>query len=335
MTTLVPSPNPTPPSTRGMLLQDSLPRELFDRVARLGAAALGAPVAVVVLSEDGRTLLRGGSGLPDELAIGREVPPGYALPARARGAAEPLVITATRAPAPGALAAGSTFVAMPFAVADGLVAGAIYLFAGDGTSAAGGPGGAESAVLADLAALLAGDIALRRDLDEHTQVQRQLRHNTLHDALTQLPNRTLFMERMGHAIARAKRHPDYRFAVLFLDLDRFKVVNDSLGHQAGDQLLVTVARRLEACLREDDTVARLGGDEFAVLADVLRSPSGEVLAERLRAAVALVGADVGVTASVGVAEVEAGDDVGDLMHRADAAMYQSKTAGGDRITALR
>jgi diguanylate cyclase (GGDEF)-like protein len=91
---------------------------------------------------------------------------------------------------------------------------------------------------------------------------------------------------------------------------------------------------LAGAVRETDTVARLGGDEFAVLADTSVSSSGDMLAERLRAAVAQVGGSQGVTASVGVAEVEPGDDVGDLMHRADAAMYRSKTAGGDRVTTL-
>ena len=99
-------------------------------------------------------------------------------------------------------------------------------------------------------------------------------------------------------------------------------------------MLKAVARALGGAVRETDTVARLGGDEFAVLADTPVSSSGEMLAERLRTAVAQVGGVRGVTASVGVAEVEPGDDVEDLMHRADAAMYRSKSAGGDRVTSL-
>jgi diguanylate cyclase (GGDEF)-like protein len=99
-------------------------------------------------------------------------------------------------------------------------------------------------------------------------------------------------------------------------------------------MLKDVASALSRAVRETDTVARLGGDEFAVLADISVSFSGEMLAERLRTAVARVGAPSGVTASVGVAEVQPGDDVEDLMHRADAAMYRSKSAGGDRVTAL-
>jgi diguanylate cyclase (GGDEF)-like protein len=122
--------------------------------------------------------------------------------------------------------------------------------------------------------------------------------------------------------------------VCLVDLDGFKAVNDADGHAAGDAMLKAVGVALGGAVRETDTVARLGGDEFAVLADITVGFSGEMLAERLRAAVAEVGGARGVTASVGVAEVEPGDDVEDLMHRADAAMYRSKTAGGDRVTAL-
>ena len=123
--------------------------------------------------------------------------------------------------------------------------------------------------------------------------------------------------------------------VCLVDLDGFKAVNDAGGHAAGDAMLKAVATALGGAVRETDTVARLGGDEFAVLADVSVSFSGEMLAERLRAGRRRRWAPRrGVTASVGVAEVEPGDDVEDLMHRADAAMYRSKTAGGNRVTAL-
>jgi diguanylate cyclase (GGDEF)-like protein len=151
------------------------------------------------------------------------------------------------------------------------------------------------------------------------------------DPLTGIPNRRAFMERVSAAVDAAQGRQS---VVCLVDLDGFKGVNDSSGHAAGDAVLTAVGSALAAVVRETDTVARLGGDEFAVLAGVSVNLSGEMLAERLRAAVALVGADRGVTASVGVAEVEPGDDVGDLMHRADAAMYRSKTAGGNRITAL-
>jgi diguanylate cyclase (GGDEF)-like protein len=152
------------------------------------------------------------------------------------------------------------------------------------------------------------------------------------DPLTAIPNRRAFLDRVSDAVnAAAWGHPT---VVCLVDLDGFKAVNDAGGHAAGDAMLKGVATALAGAVRETDTVARLGGDEFAVLADISVSFSGEMLAERLREAVARVGEGSGVTASVGVAEVHPGDDVEDLMHRADAAMYRSKTAGGDRVTAL-
>jgi diguanylate cyclase (GGDEF)-like protein len=152
------------------------------------------------------------------------------------------------------------------------------------------------------------------------------------DPLTGIPNRRAFLERVAGAIDDAAM--GRRTVVCLVDLDGFKSVNDAGGHAAGDATLKGVGVALGAAVRETDTVARLGGDEFAVLADVSAGFSGEMLAERLRAAVAEVGRRSGVTASVGVADVGLGDDVEDLLHRADAAMYRSKTAGGDRVTAL-
>jgi diguanylate cyclase (GGDEF)-like protein len=152
------------------------------------------------------------------------------------------------------------------------------------------------------------------------------------DPLTGIPNRRAFLERVTSAVADAAW--GHQTVVCLVDLDRFKAVNDAAGHAAGDAVLKAVAIALGGAVRETDTVARLGGDEFAVLADTSVSSSGEMLAERLRTAVAQVGGVRGVTASVGVAEVEPGDDVEDLMHRADAAMYRSKSAGGDRVTTL-
>jgi diguanylate cyclase (GGDEF)-like protein len=152
------------------------------------------------------------------------------------------------------------------------------------------------------------------------------------DPLTGIPNRRAFLDRLSAAVdAAAWGHPT---VVCLVDLDGFKAVNDAGGHAAGDAMLTAVGAALGRAVRETDTVARLGGDEFAVLADVSVAFSGEMLAERLREAVAVVGRESGVTASVGIAEVQAGDDVGDLLHRADAAMYRSKSAGGNRVTAL-
>ena len=129
--------------------------------------------------------------------------------------------------------------------------------------------------------------AVRYAADHRRSVER-LQHGALHDALTGLPNRTLFVDRLEQALRRARRRgPGSRAAVLFLDLDRFKVVNDSLGHQVGDQLLQAVALRLDAALRPGDTVARMGGDEFTVLLeDVADAREATVVAERVLATLA-------------------------------------------------
>jgi PAS domain S-box-containing protein len=114
------------------------------------------------------------------------------------------------------------------------------------------------------------------DITKRKVVEEQLLHNAFHDALTGLPNRALFMDRLQQAMERTRRHPDYSFAVFFIDVDRFKLVNDSLGHTVGDQLLAGIGKRLEACTRASDTVARLGGDEFTILLDDMRDASDSV-----------------------------------------------------------
>ncbi|MEA2305108.1 MAG: hypothetical protein QOH43_2388 [Solirubrobacteraceae bacterium] len=158
-------------------------------------------------------------------------------------------------------------------------------------------------------------------------------HQALHDSLTGLPNRVLFHDRLDHASARAERSGE-RLAVLFCDLDRFKTVNDSLGHQAGDDLLVEVARRLSSCLRGGDTAARLGGDEFAILLEELEGPevaeavAGRVL-EALAEPVLIRGREVFARASIGIAR--SGPGVGDLLRSADAAMYRAKADGRGRL----
>ncbi len=168
--------------------------------------------------------------------------------------------------------------------------------------------------------------------DRQVALIRQQEALAATDSLTGIPNRRAFLDRVSAAVSDAAwGHPT---VVCLVDLDGFKSVNDAGGHAAGDAVLQAVATALGGAVRETDTVARLGGDEFAVLADVSIAFSGEMLAERLRMAVAGVGGATGVTASVGVAEVQPGDDVQDLLHRADAAMYRSKVAGGDRVTAL-
>jgi diguanylate cyclase (GGDEF)-like protein len=166
------------------------------------------------------------------------------------------------------------------------------------------------------------------------QVQLLRTHEALAatDPLTGCPNRRAFLERLDGAIAAAG--DGSRAAVCLIDLDGFKAVNDRDGHAAGDAALRAVTAALTGAVRGSDIVARLGGDEFAVLAEVGLTVDADELAERLRQAVAVAGRDCGVTASVGVAVVEGSDDVNVLLHRADAAMYRAKTAGGNRVTAL-
>ena len=143
------------------------------------------------------------------------------------------------------------------------------------------------------------------DITARKTAEERLERNALYDGLTGLPNRVMLMDRLRRALERAKRHVDYQFGVLFLDFDRFKVVNDSLGHKIGDQLLVGIAQRLTSCVRTEDTVARLGGDEFVVLIDYIADAGGAAqVAERIQRALAgpfdLSGHEVFTTVSIGI-----------------------------------
>ncbi|MBM7808221.1 diguanylate cyclase (GGDEF)-like protein [Geodermatophilus bullaregiensis] len=149
------------------------------------------------------------------------------------------------------------------------------------------------------------------------------------DPLTGALNRRAFLARLQQMMAG----PTDPGLVCLVDLDDFTAVNDRNGHAAGDAVLVAVTRALSATVREVDTVAHLGGDEFALLLPGTTAAIGEGVAARVRAAVAEAGAAVGVTASIGVATLVPGEDVHDLLHRADAAVYAAKTAGGDRVSA--
>jgi len=181
---------------------------------------------------------------------------------------------------------------------------------------------------------------LNRHIAEQERISVQLqeskdhfRHAAFHDALTHLPNRALLAENLKFVIERAKNHEDYQFAVLFLDLDRFKNVNDSLGHSIGDQLLIAMARRLESCIRDVDMVARLGGDEFAVLLDGIPNATEATnmarrIQEKLSSPFNLSGHEVFTTTSIGIALSSTGYDHPENMLRdADTAMYRAKAQG--------
>ncbi|HZS62620.1 MAG TPA: EAL domain-containing protein [Gemmatimonadaceae bacterium] len=186
--------------------------------------------------------------------------------------------------------------------------------------------------------IVRGIVINTRDVSERRLLEAQLKHQAFHDPLTGLANRSLFIDRVTHCLARARRTRS-TVAVLFLDLDNFKNINDSLGHVAGDRLLVAAAVRLVGCVRTTDTAARLGGDEFAVL---LEDPSGDhtapAVAERITAAMAapfvVEGKEVFVSASVGIATADAastnGEGANDLLRNADMAMYTAKSRGKAR-----
>jgi diguanylate cyclase (GGDEF)-like protein len=175
---------------------------------------------------------------------------------------------------------------------------------------------------------------VKKELVERKRAEERLAYDALHDALTGLPNRTLFFDRLGQKIEHARRHPEDLFAVLFIDLDRFKVVNDSLGHTVGDQMLVATAQRLTQCLRSEDTVSRLSGDEFAILLSDIRDISDAIrVAERVQTKLTstsmIENLNRVTTASIGIAVYkDSYTHPQELLRDSDSAMYRAKAMGG-------
>lgn len=173
------------------------------------------------------------------------------------------------------------------------------------------------------------------DITARKMAEERLAHDAVHDALTGLPNRVLFLDRLQNRLERTKRNPDDLFAIMFIDLDRFKIVNDSLGHAVGDQLLITVANRLKQCLRPEDTISRLSGDEFAILLDSVSDVSDvSQVGDRIKAAListTLLGSvERSPTASIGIAMFDKSyKKAEDLLRDADSAMYYAKGLGGN------
>jgi diguanylate cyclase (GGDEF)-like protein/PAS domain S-box-containing protein len=172
------------------------------------------------------------------------------------------------------------------------------------------------------------------DISQRKALEEQLIHDAFHDSLTGLPNRSLFLDRLGMVIRQTLRRRAHKFGVLFVDMDRFKIINDSLGHLSGDQFLIEVSRRLEKCVRPGDTVARFGGDEFTILVDDVRSVADCTLVAsrihlQLAAPVRVAGQDVFTTASIGIAMSDTGyEQAEDVLRDADIAMYRAKARGG-------
>jgi PAS domain S-box-containing protein len=197
-------------------------------------------------------------------------------------------------------------------------------------------------------------VIVNRDITERKRAEEMLVHNAFHDGLTKLPNRALFLDRLQHALTLSKRHANYKFAVLLIDVDQFKIINDSLGYTAGDELLIQIGRRLRESVRradmvsrprtsgvpyqpiDDDTLARLGGDEFAILLDDIRDPVEAVrVAERVQAELAapfLVNQqEIVISASIGIAaSTSPHTQAEDLLRDADIAMYRAKGTGKAR-----
>jgi diguanylate cyclase (GGDEF)-like protein/PAS domain S-box-containing protein len=182
--------------------------------------------------------------------------------------------------------------------------------------------------------VVAGGVVVLRDVRERKALEQRLVHQAFHDPLTGLPNRALFLDRLEHARARSMRDMSTQ-AVLFVDMDRFKVVNDSLGHRIGDQVLKTAADRIVGVLRPADTVARFGGDEFTVLLETVDegqepAKTAQRILDALQRPMVVGGRDVVVTASIGIAVGGPSDMSRDLVAAADIAMYQAKNEGKNR-----
>ncbi len=185
-------------------------------------------------------------------------------------------------------------------------------------------------------ALEATNRNLRMQIEERRKAEERLYFEAHHDALTKLPNRALFSDRLSYAISHLKRHPNRRFSVLFIDLDRFKMINDTLGHHAGDLFLIEIAARLRDCVRDNDVLARLGGDEFVILLDALQSQDDvEEVASRIISAIEkpyeIEGNTLYSNASIGIALCSRNyNDANEILRDADAAMYQAKSLGRGR-----
>ncbi len=312
-------------------LEGASPSELMQEVVSCAASILDVEVAGVLelLREENCFVLRTGIGFPEaapgslRAPIGEYSMPGYTILSRA-----PVVVpdwsTETR------LTQSALMRPME------LRSGASVAIEGRG-----GPFGVLGVQSTDLRDFSGADIDFLQaianvlaDAIERQAMEDRIRHRSLHDPLTGLPNRVLFHDRLEHALSRLHRTSNH-VAILFLDLDRFKQVNDTLGHQAGDELLAAIAPRLKQAVRASDTVARFGGDEFGILLEDVSDERRPVeMAERIASLFTkpfvVAGSEQFITTSIGIAIARGGEQAEDLLRNADAAMYRAKERGSAR-----
>jgi diguanylate cyclase (GGDEF)-like protein len=317
----------------------------LERAARLAATVLQAPAAFIALVGSDRRCFGGGTDLPPWFFHDQGVLIRSGLGIRIGDAKGVLAVTDARGRSPvrhngswheseiAERLGIASYMGAPLTGDDGELLG-VYCVTDVIPRAWSAR---EIAILTDLAAGASTELALRHRIILRERVERQLRHASRHDPLTGLPNRSFFTERLAQAVSRARGSQGDLFALIFLDLDHFKVVNDSVGHHAGDELLVAVARRLEACLRGGDMVARLGGDEFALLLERVQDGSDAAhVAERIQAALSapvnVGGYDLFTTASLGIVlSSSAHEQPEHLLRSADMAMYRAKMSGRARF----
>ena len=336
-------------SLRAYDVLDTPPEAPFDDLARLAAQFCGAPMATIALVDGSRVWFKSRVGL-DQQQVRRQ----DSFCAHALGRNEPVVVADAAADprfATSALVAGGSrvrfYACAPLTTPDGHTIGVLSVM--DPSPRPAGLTPQQLDGLRALARQVMAQLELRRSV-------RRLSHDALHDALTGLPNRALFHERLDACLRRAKQAKDGpaaqappgaqaahapRYSVLFLDLDRFKVINDSLGHAAGDQLLVAIARTLESCVagvargspEHPHTVARMGGDEFTILLDGVGDAEASAAAAAVLKALSstpyrILGHEVFTGASIGIVHGDARyERAEDLVRDADAAMYRAKSGG--------
>ncbi len=184
---------------------------------------------------------------------------------------------------------------------------------------------------------ISGTFIIYDDISHRKEFERRLSHQSLHDSLTGLPNRTLFLERLEQALYRSQKQPDHNFAVLMLDIDMFKRINDSLGHQAGDSLLIKVGERIKSCLRPVDTIARMGGDEYAILIEYFRTPQQVIqiirsIRNKIRKPITVAGKEVVISSSIGIVfKTAAYEHPEHILRDADISMYKAKKQGVNKF----